>query len=101
MCDPVSAGMMFMSAANMYQQDRQGRAALGAQKEANATALQVADKNAAAMREASAAANGKQPDVAGLQTANEKAASSGTLLTGAQGVDPKALTLGKATLLGG
>lgn len=49
-------------------------------------------------------ANAKAPDVAGMLGAAGRASAggqAGTLLTGPQGLDTTALTLGKSTLLGG
>lgn len=63
-----------------------------------------ADKSAFDADTAMNRANGKQPDVNGLQSRNAmdaKGGISGTMLTGPQGVDPKTLLLGKTTLLGG
>ncbi len=48
-------------------------------------------------------ANQKKPDTVGILSAAQqagKSGASGTMLTGAQGVDPASLTLGKNTLLG-
>jgi hypothetical protein len=48
--------------------------------------------------------NGKKPSIDGAAEANAmsaKAGPSGTLLTGAGGVDPSKLLLGRTTLLGG
>jgi len=43
-----------------------------------------------------------QPDQAGARKRPQSAAGApGTMLTGASGIDPSALTLGKNTLLGG
>jgi len=48
--------------------------------------------------------NQKKPDTAGILAAASQAGKggvAGTMLTGPQGVDPNALSLGKNTLLGG
>ncbi len=48
-------------------------------------------------------ANQRKPDTAAILSAAQQAGkggASGTMLTGAQGVDPASLTLGKNTLLG-
>lgn len=63
-----------------------------------------ADKAASDADQAFNAANGKKPDVGAMLSANEQAAKGGqggTLLTGASGVDPSTLALGRSTLLGG
>lgn len=49
-------------------------------------------------------ANAKKPNIGALLSAAQQTAKggqSGTMLTGAQGVDPNSLQLGKNTLLGG
>lgn len=65
--------------------------------ESNAkTAADIADQ-------ANNRANGKRPNLGAMLSANAsaaKAGGSGTMLTGVQGIDPNALTLGKNTLLG-
>lgn len=71
-----------------------------AQSEAKANAL----KQEKAAEEATNKANQKRPDAQGaLDSAMQagKSGASGTLLTGATGVDPATLQLGKTTLLGG
>ena len=49
-------------------------------------------------------ANAKRPNIGALLAANQRAAASGggagTMLTGASGVDPSLLTLGRTSLLG-
>jgi acyl-coenzyme A synthetase/AMP-(fatty) acid ligase len=76
----------------------------GAQEDANRTATANAKATAKAADEASNKANQKQPDAGAMLSANltaGKAGQSSTLLTGAGGIDPNSLTLGKTTLLGG
>lgn len=54
--------------------------------------------------EAINAANRRKPDVSSIMENAAKAAQGGpggTMLTGAAGVDPNSLSLGKSTLLGG
>lgn len=78
--------------------------ALNAQKEGQAKALEQSKKNAQDQQIAMNRANRKQPDVAAVMAqagADAKGGPSGTMLTGPQGVDPSALSLGKSTLLGG
>ncbi|MDZ7918506.1 hypothetical protein [Rhodoferax sp.] len=82
----------------------QGQKAENAQKDATAQAKVTAAKTADQADQANNRANGKQPDIAGIASANEQAAKggiSGTVLTGPTGIDPKQLMLGKSTLLGG
>lgn len=81
-----------------------------AQEAATAAAKATADAAAKATADATAKAdqafnkaNPKQPGYQGLYQDNVDAAKggvSGTLLTGPQGIDPKTLLLGKATLMG-
>ncbi|GAB3190755.1 hypothetical protein [Hydrogenophaga aquatica] len=77
------------------------------QKKAAERAAQQAEANAKkqekAADEASNRANSKRADTgAALDAAAQagKAGGSGTMLTGPQGIDPAALSLGKNTLLG-
>lgn len=80
-----------------------GQDAMKAQAKASAIAIINANKAADQADQAFNRANGKQPDLAGLYSANErdsKGGISGTMLTGPQGVDPKTLMLGRNTLLG-
>lgn len=77
--------------------------AIESQQQAATQANDAATKAASQADQANNAANAKQPDIQGIQSSNQMAAKggvSGTMLTGPQGVDPKSLLLGKATLLG-
>jgi hypothetical protein len=103
MCDPISATVAAVSALSVYSQQQSASKALDAQKQAGAQAAAAANKQADAADAANNKAEAKQPDIAGISSANALAAkggTSGTLLTGATGIDPKTLMLGKATLLG-
>ena len=103
MCEPMSA-MAVLGGIGTAMQFQQGRIAEIAQREAASKAAAAAAKQADQTDQANNRANAKQPDVTGLSSANSMAAKggqSGTLLTGAAGVDPKTLLLGKTTLLGG
>lgn len=103
MCDPVSlaiVGSAVLGAGVSYVQGQQAaKTAKNAQnqaKEAAATTAKQADQ-------AFNKANAKTPDIGALDAANQMQAKGGvgsTMLTGAAGVDPTALTLGKTTLLG-
>lgn len=80
-----------------------GERAADAQKSAQAQAREIADKQANAAQQALNQANQKKPDTSAILSAAQqsgKSGQSGTMLTGAQGVDPTSLTLGKSTLLG-
>ena len=95
--------MAIASAGAAVVSYKNGQDAMGAQKDAQAQALANAKTQADQADQANNRANGKQPDVNGLSSANSMAAKggqSGTMLTGATGVDPKTLLLGKTTLLG-
>ncbi len=95
-------GLMGMANDREYQKDMKrarDRAEAQALEQANA-----ARRQAKAAEEAMNRANPKRPNVASALSEAEQAGkqgASGTLLTGAQGVDPNSLTLGKKTLLGG
>ena len=81
----------------------QGKKAAAAQQQAATQATTSATKAADQADQAMNMANGKQPDIGAQSSANSLAAKGGvggTMLTGAQGVDPNSLLLGKKTLLG-
>lgn len=119
MCEPATIGMMLgasaSSAAAVGTMAYVGAASVAAQaysanKQAKATNAATAQATAQAKAQADAAdqannkANARTADIGAMQSSAEQAAKggvSGTLLTGPQGVDPKALLLGKTTLLGG
>lgn len=86
-----------------------GASAYSASKKASAAkaANQQNEKQAAAEAQASEQqfnkANQKAPDIAAMMSRNQDAMKGGigtTFLTGASGVAPTALALGKSTLLG-
>jgi hypothetical protein len=91
-----------------YRADKMARdsvkAQIAGQKEATAQAEKQANQAAQLQTEETNRANRRNADVAGILSGIQqqaKGGQSGTLLTGAQGVDNSALTLGKTTLLGG
>jgi len=101
--------MSFMLAAvsvmavSTYMQYDSGKKAAAAQQQAATQATAAATKTADQADQAMNLANAKQPDIAASSSANSLAAKGGvggTMLTGAQGVDPNSLLLGKKTLLG-
>lgn len=105
MCDPIigaplvatlgTAGTAALGAAAL--QVYQGEKARKAQSQATDRAKRDADM-------AYNKANPKSPDMASMLASNKRDASGGagsTLLTGALGVDPNALLLGRQSLLGG
>lgn len=88
------------SAAAVYTGQKQA----SAQKDATNQATANAAKTASDAEQATNKANQKTPDSASLLSANQDAGAMGqgsTMLTGANGVDPSLLQLGKTTLLGG
>ncbi|MBP9527146.1 MAG: hypothetical protein KBE71_02125 [Laribacter sp.] len=88
------------TAYSMYSGERSAKAQANAQKKAQANA----ERQAKAADEANNRANQKRADPgAALDAAAQagKSGASGTMLTGPEGIDPSALTLGKNTLLGG
>lgn len=94
---------MAASAAGAAASVVQGREQASAQKKSAEKAQANAEKTAAAAEQANNRANQKSPNsMAILDAASQasKTGASGTMLTGPQGVDPNALTLGKSTLLG-
>lgn len=87
------------TAYSIYNGERQASAQEGAQRQAKAAALKQED----AADQANNRANQKKPDTMAILDAAMQAGkggASGTMLTGPQGVDPNALSLGKTTLLG-
>lgn len=81
----------------IYSGERSAAAQADAQNRAKKSA---ADQQKAA-DEAANRANQKSADTTGaLNAARQASGSSGTMLTGPQGVDPSALSLGKTSLLG-
>lgn len=89
--------------AGVVMQSQAASKAAKQQDSAQKQAQVNADKAAREADQASNKANQKSPDTAAILSAAEQAGkggASGTMLTGAQGIDPNALALGKSTLLG-
>lgn len=87
------------SAAQAYSTIKQTEA----QKSAQGKAEDAASKQEQAAQREFKRQNRKQPDIAAMLAANRDAAGGGvgsTMLTGASGVEPGSLSLGKSTLLG-
>lgn len=85
------------------QQFTAAQSAADAQKSAMAAQASAADQMYKQQTESINRANQKQPDTASITAANVQAGKtgqSGTMLTGAAGVDMSSLLLGKNTLLG-
>jgi hypothetical protein len=103
--------MAAVTAASVYGTYQQGKnqeaAAKKQYKAAQDAANQqkvLADQAANADAQAQNRANQRSANAGGIldqASAAAKGGASGTLLTGAQGIDPNALSLGKNTLLGG
>jgi len=88
------------TAYSIYSGERASKKQDQAQRQAQATAI----KQEKLADEAVNAANRKAPDVSAMLSNAAQMGMSGpasTLLTGAGGVDPNSLALGKNTLLGG
>ena len=62
---------------------------------------QILARQAAEQERAYNKANARKPNIMGLAASNRSPIAGGTMLTGAQGIDPSRLTLGKTSLLGG
>ena len=97
----VSAAVALVGAGVAYKNGQeQKKSAESSMNQAKASALKAekqADQDANRL-------NQKKPDTAGILAAASQAGKggvAGTMLTGPQGVDPNALSLGKSTLLGG
>lgn len=87
------------SAVSIYNGQQQQKAA----GQAQAQAKKSAELQALQADEANGRANQKKADITSILAAAQDSAKmglGGTLLTGAQGVDPNQLLLGKSTLLG-
>lgn len=103
----VMAAVAVAGAAVAYNNGKEQKsAAEKAAKQAEQNAAkqeQAADQATNQANQATNQANQKKPNTAWILDAAAqagKAGASGTMLTGPQGVDPSALTLGKNTLLG-
>lgn len=80
-----------------------GQQQLSAQKKGQQQALANANAQATAADQAMNKANQKRPDVAAILDAaaqSGRSGVSGTMLTGAQGVNQNSMALGRSTLLG-
>lgn len=102
----ITAGMVMAgaavagAAATVYNGQQQA----SAQKKAQNQAMKQADAQASAAEQSMNAANRKTPNTRNMVDSAMQAGrqgASGTMLTGPQGVDPNAMSLGKNTLLGG
>ena len=82
---------------------REQKRALVAQEQAQKVALGAAERQRKLAEQAENKANMKTPDISGLLTEAQRKARLGpaaSMLTGANGVDPTGLQLGRKTLLG-
>ncbi|CCJ51971.1 Uncharacterised protein [Mycobacteroides abscessus subsp. abscessus] len=99
----LAAGALGVGAGLATMQGQQARAQTKAQQSAQQKAQRQVQQQAAQAQQAMNRANQKQPDAQRALSAiggAARAGQSGTMLTGPQGVDQAALTLGKSTLLG-
>lgn len=94
----LGALTLISAASSASSANKQARA----QREATAQAERQAMKAEEQSRQAERKANAQQADVSGIlaQNQNEMLSGGETLLTGAQGVDPKKLNLGQGNTLG-
>ena len=103
----VGVGVSAQSAGEQKKANAESQAqqqkALSQQKDQQAAAEKYQSDQLKQAQEATNKTNQKRPDTAGVLAAAQqagKSGASGTMLTGSQGVDPSALSLGKNTLLG-
>lgn len=103
MCDPVTATIAAVgvlgTAASVYQGQQQQKQ----MKKASAEAKAASDRQLALAEQEMNKVDAKSPNVQGMRNQNAMAEgenATATMLTGAGGVDPSKLTLGKNTLLG-
>lgn len=95
----VVAAVAASAAVSYTNGQKQEKAAEAANRAATENAKQAKQQSEMAFNKA----NAKTPDLAAMLSANEQAAKGGvggTMLTGAQGIDPATLQLGKNSLLG-
>lgn len=104
----IMAAAAVAGTAISYQNGQESKKAaanaLEQNKKAAADQKAAADKQAKDAEESMNAANRKTPNTASILDQAQQAGkqgASGTMLTGAQGIDPNALNLSKNTLLGG
>lgn len=100
----IAAAAVTATAYTIYsgeQQRKQQNQALDMQRQAQSEAKASAEAQAKSSEEAMNKANRKTPDMATIMQQATKGGPSATMLTGAQGIDPNQLVLGKNTLLGG
>ena len=97
MCDPITVGIGLGLGASTALSVYQGEKGPKSEKQAADLARTAADQTFNK-------ANPKRPNPLGMADANAQTMSSGagsTMLTGAAGVAPAGLQLGRTTLLGG
>ena len=95
----LTAAVVIGTGYNIYSGQKQA----SAQKKAQNAATANAEKQATAAEQAFNASNRKSADTSAILDAATQAGRggvSGTMLTGAQGVDKNAMALGRNTLLG-
>lgn len=105
MCAPalplaIGASALLGAGASVYSANKKAKAAKAANQQNERLAASEAQRSEQQFNKS----NQKAPDIAAMMSRNQDAMKSGigsTFLTGAQGVAPSALALGKSTLLGG
>ncbi len=103
MSGAVSAIVATAAVVNTVMSIQDGRQQRKDAKNAQDQARASADKQMKAADEANNMANQKRPDIGSIldfASQSAKGGPSSTMLTGATGVDPSTLSLGKNTLLG-
>lgn len=95
----VAAGVAAATITTSYYNSRQQAKAMRSQAKAQARAAEEAQQ---LQEQQFRAENQNEVDISGLQNRNPGGDTGAAMLTGASGVDPNDLTLGKGTtLLGG
>lgn len=100
----IAGALIVSTVASSYTANKNAKASAKQQEKAQQQSMQQAQKQEAAADQANNAANMKSPDVGGLLAAaanGNRSGQSSTMLTGASGVDPNKLSLGRSNLLGG
>lgn len=97
----IAAAVGATAVASAYSANKQAKAQERAASEAAAQAADAAKKQEAQADQQFNRANSRRPSVSAAMRTNADAAQAGnTMLTGAMGVDPATLQIGKNTLLG-
>jgi hypothetical protein len=102
MCDPVTLTIAAVGIAGAGVSAYQGQQQAKETKKANQQAKEASDKQLAIAEQEINKKDARNPDISSISAGNQSGDNStSTMLTGAAGVDPTKLLLGKNTLLGG